>query len=227
MRADDRRSQILACARDVFARHGFHVASIADICQAAGIARGTLYQYFANKREVFFAVADDLAARVEAVLGARPKLEEVRGADQASPEIVAGFCTRRLRDLLEAVFADEATLRLLARESRGLDGGLERAIRRIDAIVSEALERDLEITHRLGVLDCPDPGMTALFILGGVEKMCLTALESDAPIDLEAIVRVAVNIQLFGLLSASTRARQPERRLPQSRSDHASDKENP
>jgi hypothetical protein len=38
--------------------------------------------------------------------------------------------------------------------------------------------------------------------------MCLAALEADAPIDLERIVDVAIRLQLFGLLSEATRAKE-------------------
>jgi TetR/AcrR family transcriptional regulator len=204
MRGSDRRAQILACARDVFSRRGFHVTSIADICEAAGIGRGTLYQYFGNKRDVFLAVVEDLAARVRDVLAARTELTAIRGAEQAPPEIVLAFCEKRLRDMLGAVFADEPTLRLLMREARVMDGGIDEVVRRVDEVVLRALEEDLATAHRLGVIDCADPRRTALFVLGGVEKMVLTALESDEPLDLEAIVRVATRIQLFGLLSERT-----------------------
>src|SRR5205823_2480480 len=45
---EDRRAQILDVARRLFAQEGYHDANIEDICREAGIARGTLYQYFEN-----------------------------------------------------------------------------------------------------------------------------------------------------------------------------------
>jgi AcrR family transcriptional regulator len=68
LRGDARREQILDCALAVFARQGFHETSIAAICAQAGIARGTLYQYFADKRAVLAALIERIAGRiVEAV----------------------------------------------------------------------------------------------------------------------------------------------------------------
>ena len=49
----ERRQQILTVARDVFARRGYHAAKIDDIVAAAGIARGTFYLYFEDKRAIF------------------------------------------------------------------------------------------------------------------------------------------------------------------------------
>jgi AcrR family transcriptional regulator len=56
---DKRRKQLLNAATRVFARKGYWSASIADIIQAAGVARGTFYLYFRSKRDVFLAIADN------------------------------------------------------------------------------------------------------------------------------------------------------------------------
>ncbi len=47
------REAILVAAERVFARHGFAGSRMADIAEAAGVATGTLYNYFRSKDEVF------------------------------------------------------------------------------------------------------------------------------------------------------------------------------
>lgn len=204
MRADARRAQIVACARDVFASNGFHVTSVADICEAAGIGRGTLYQYFGNKRDVFYAVVEDLTDRVRKVMSERTPLQALDGAADAPVSLIVGYCRRRLRVMLDAVFFDESALRLILREARGLDGGIEELIKTIDGIVLSAIVDDLATARDLGLIDCPDPQLVALFVLGGVEKMVLAALHDEQPIDLDRIVSVAINMEMFGLLPRDT-----------------------
>jgi AcrR family transcriptional regulator len=53
MKSDERKNQILGAALSAFAEHGYERTSIAIICEKAGIARPTLYQYFKDKRSVF------------------------------------------------------------------------------------------------------------------------------------------------------------------------------
>jgi AcrR family transcriptional regulator len=53
MKADERKQQILDAAIKAFAKHGYERTSIAIICETAGIARPTLYQYFNDKRSLF------------------------------------------------------------------------------------------------------------------------------------------------------------------------------
>ena len=57
-----RRALIVDAATRVFAEKGFHRATIKDIAQAAGIADGTIYNYFANKEALLSAILDRLAA---------------------------------------------------------------------------------------------------------------------------------------------------------------------
>ena len=53
MKGDERKKQILDAALKAFAEYGYERTSIAVICEKAGIARPTLYQYFKDKRSLF------------------------------------------------------------------------------------------------------------------------------------------------------------------------------
>jgi AcrR family transcriptional regulator len=58
------RRRLLEAAEQVFAELGFHDASIVKITEAAGIAQGTFYLYFASKKDVFDELVRDLNRRV-------------------------------------------------------------------------------------------------------------------------------------------------------------------
>ena len=53
-----RRNQILDAATKVFAEKGFHPATIKDIATQAGIADGTIYNYFENKTALMLGILD-------------------------------------------------------------------------------------------------------------------------------------------------------------------------
>jgi AcrR family transcriptional regulator len=55
-----RRAQILKAAMDIFARKGFTAATMPEIAAKAGVAAGTIYLYFPNKRELFIVVIKNL-----------------------------------------------------------------------------------------------------------------------------------------------------------------------
>ena len=49
----ERKQQLLDAAGGLFAAHGYSATRIADICQAAGVAKGLFYWYFPTKSELF------------------------------------------------------------------------------------------------------------------------------------------------------------------------------
>src|SRR6185503_11572090 len=125
MRSEVRARQILGCAKRVFAERGFHAANISHICEAAGIGRGTLYQYFANKRSVLTAILNETLDRVRALM---ERQAEVAFAppEKITKTVAIEYSAAQLRQVLEVVFADEHTLRILLREAVGLDVDVEK-----------------------------------------------------------------------------------------------------
>lgn len=53
-----RRAHILEAAIKVFAEKGFHAATIKDVATQAGVADGTIYNYFENKTALLMGVLD-------------------------------------------------------------------------------------------------------------------------------------------------------------------------
>lgn len=58
------RRRLLEAAERIFAELGYHDASIVKLTEAAGVAQGTFYLYFASKKEIFEALVLDLNQRV-------------------------------------------------------------------------------------------------------------------------------------------------------------------
>jgi AcrR family transcriptional regulator len=55
-RKDARPQELLAAALDLFVERGFAATRLDDVAARAGVSKGTLYLYFANKEELFKAV---------------------------------------------------------------------------------------------------------------------------------------------------------------------------
>src|SRR5258708_29569637 len=106
----ERRQQILNEARDVFARRGYHNAKIDDIVAAAGIARGTFYLYFQDKRTIFEEIVDRMLTRVG--------MSIVR-VDVERP--VENQIKENIRRIVEVLLDDRSTTRILLSDARGVD----------------------------------------------------------------------------------------------------------
>ncbi|HKG37779.1 MAG TPA: TetR/AcrR family transcriptional regulator [Conexibacter sp.] len=76
LQVDERRSQLLALAADLFARNAFAELSMARIAREAGISKALLYHYFPGKQELFVATLQQAA-------------EELREATEPPPDLPA------------------------------------------------------------------------------------------------------------------------------------------
>jgi AcrR family transcriptional regulator len=61
---DVNRGRLLEAAAEEFARHGLAAANINRISVGAGLAKGTVYNYFPSKEALFFAVVQEACERV-------------------------------------------------------------------------------------------------------------------------------------------------------------------
>jgi AcrR family transcriptional regulator len=59
-----RKNQILDAAAVTFAEKGFHKTTIRDIAQQAGIADGTIYNYFSSKPELLLGIFERMKAAI-------------------------------------------------------------------------------------------------------------------------------------------------------------------
>jgi AcrR family transcriptional regulator len=149
------RERLLAAAAHEFARRGLDRANIDAISLAAGYAKGTVYNYFASKQELFLAVVQEACARATA---------------SASPPPQAS-ATERLRATLAAFCAwagaNEGFARVLVREC--LMGTPELQARM--AAAEQPLLAELEAILRAGsargeVRDDVPHGLLALALAG-------------------------------------------------------------
>lgn len=61
---DQRRSEIVAAAQQLFTTKGYAETTISDIVKAVGVAQGTFYWYFSSKEQVLNAVVEDLTNEI-------------------------------------------------------------------------------------------------------------------------------------------------------------------
>ena len=105
-----RTSEILAAARAVFALHGYGPATVDEIADAAGVAKGTVYLYFPSKRDLFLAT---LREGVEALHAEANR--EIERAASATAKIRAFIETRlsycdRNRDFFRIYYPEFSAL---------------------------------------------------------------------------------------------------------------------
>jgi AcrR family transcriptional regulator len=120
---DERRAQILDCARRLFSERSYAAVSTSDIAREAGVARGLLHHYFGTKRELYLEVVRTL---VRMPSNPVPLQAPGRGLD-----VVIGESVERWLQMLER----NSRTWLAAIGGRGLGRDPE-----VEAILDEARE---------------------------------------------------------------------------------------
>lgn len=78
-----RRTQVMVSGLEVFAEKGFHLASMDDIAERAGVSKPILYQHFSSKQDFYLGVLDErveflaqhITESIDAAIGNRNRLE--------------------------------------------------------------------------------------------------------------------------------------------------------
>lgn len=153
------RDRLIAAARDAFGRHGYEAASVAEILESAGVAKGALYHHFDTKAALFDAVLDrvveeiaeaaddrargapDPAARLKAGCGAwlemtlDPGIQRIVLLDAAA---VVGWTRMREIDDRHTLSGMRRNLERIARRSGGFDADIDLLAHMVLAAVNEA-----------------------------------------------------------------------------------------
>ncbi len=107
------RERVLEAALGVFSEKGFHVATMDEVAERAGVGKGTLYRYFANKETLFHELV-------------RQRLEELESKARTildGQDDVLTMITKYVRVYFEFFDRNQRLYRLLAQER--LDVGVQ------------------------------------------------------------------------------------------------------
>lgn len=88
------RERVLAAAAKVFARRGYHRATVDEIASEAGFTIGALYSNFAGKEELFLALADRQVEERVAEVGMLAEVAEGDAPGEEAAEQLRAFLDR-------------------------------------------------------------------------------------------------------------------------------------
>ncbi|SBS76073.1 Transcriptional regulator, TetR family [uncultured Mycobacterium sp.] len=172
-------------ALDLFWRHGYEGVSIADLCQAIGIAPPSLYHAFGSKTDLYREAVrlyqasnltpDDIAAASSARLAVQNVLE--RGVERVTqPDSPVG-CMISSGMLMVGVE----------------NAGLAVELRSLRAELREALELRISRDVEAGVLpDTTDPTALARFYATVLQGLSVQAVDGATRADLDAVILAAL-----------------------------------
>jgi AcrR family transcriptional regulator len=92
--ASERRTQLLHVALEQFAANGYHLTSMNQVAEAAGVTKPVLYQHFRSKKALYAELLEDVSTRLaEAIADATVAAEGPRQQVEAGLRSYFGYVT--------------------------------------------------------------------------------------------------------------------------------------
>lgn len=189
-----KREDILDAAMRVFAQKGFHRTKMEEVALAANIGKGTIYEYFQSKSELFLSLHAHMLAQLREFY-----LKELEGLEDPQQLIErfieTAFETFRLWEPFFIVFFDfwaeggrsehQTLLQSQLRDAQ------QRSRRDLASIITAGVE--------LGAFHCADPILAAANILASLDGLVLQWLCDRQAFDLDKLREIVTQTTLKSL----------------------------
>ena len=188
----NRREEILKSAISAFSHKGYHNTSISDIIEKAGIARGTFYLYFENKRQIFDSVLDNLIIELDHCI---KKIELGQGLPNPLDQLKAN-----LKRVLILFIENPELTRILLRHATGLDADLDQKITEFYKNWAYKIEDAIKLGIKMGIVRKCNSALISYCILGCIKEVIeqITLNRKEKP-DIGVIADELINFGLYGL----------------------------
>lgn len=189
-----RRAQLIDAAITVFAVKGYRSASITDIIETAGVARGTFYLYFDSKLDVFHAVMD----RFMDLFGEVVKREVARSYD--NPLMIRRRVRESFLEWLKFFSENKLLAKIVFREANAIEPDYEKKcfdmLDKCFAHWSESIQRFQKVGF---VRRDVDPQFLSLSFSGIMINLALRYLLPTEKPDLEHMADQIVDLMESGV----------------------------
>jgi AcrR family transcriptional regulator len=181
---EGKRLAIMAAAKRLFAREGFHGASISDLARETALPVGSIYTYFENKEALIRSVIDE--GWGEFFEGLQATLQGVSGTSRKLAVIVYR--------VLPGLFEDVDLISILLSEAARY-AGLEE---KLESLTSLVVELVLDLSREQGLPLALPAGQAraalALYFLGSLDTVRLSKTAGlDIPAsDIIAFIRLSI-----------------------------------
>jgi AcrR family transcriptional regulator len=163
MKADARKKAILDCAKKLFSRQGYYQTHISHITKEAKIARGTVYQYFDNKDDIFITLLDNFYEKWRNIVS----LEQANlNLEKISAKI---YFQHRIRQTLLFLSEDADLCNIALRMGVGLPEKVSMLTDRFFKKITSMIAQDLRLGQQFNtVRDTLNVEHTAVMLTGAL-----------------------------------------------------------
>lgn len=197
MQGEERKKQILECAKKIFASKGYYQTQISDIQNAAGVARGTIYLYFKNKDDIFATILENMFQEWKSVLYKTPD------SDQEIYQSGIKFFEYKIRTSFEFFAGDPDFCNILLKISLGLGENFNSLVSRFDRQINELARNYIKAGIRMNrIKSDADVELLSNLIGGSFTRMAYyygVSKNDKEPVDISLLSEKFVNAFVHGV----------------------------
>jgi AcrR family transcriptional regulator len=130
----ERRTQLLDAAREVFTTKGYHASAMDDIAEAAGVSKPVLYQHFSSKLDLYLALLDQSCESLVAIVQ-----QAVDSTDHNADRVVAAMGA-----FYEFVSSASGEFRFVFESDLTGDGSVQKRLWRVNEDIADRIAEVIE-----------------------------------------------------------------------------------
>ena len=196
----ERTAGLVNAGLQQFLQRGIETVTIDEITREAGVAKGSFYRYFDDKENLVAAIMAPLAQQIrEAMSACRGALEIAKtDADVTAAYIALGA------HIAIAASTMQDVVRLYLQEHRAPAVGARACIGQLSSELSEGAISLSIVAVEHGLIDVPDPRVSATAVVGAVEALGLLYLDGRIELSPAELGAMLVRIVLDGIRKRAT-----------------------
>lgn len=204
---ENQRGRILQVAQDLFIEKGIELITITDIARAAHLARATIYQYFASKQEVAWAIFEILLAQWRQVLEQEVWLLTGNGYEKLSRFLISSLDLTIHQPKESSFLAQFSYLYAKEGSPERMAKTIQQGLGRNDQFMAEIIRQGIADGSLRPDLDA-DLAVTAIFNLSAAMQLRLgllgTKVEAESGQSIPGIFHEICRIFLDGIKATPT-----------------------
>lgn len=191
----ERTAGLVTAGLQQFLERGIETVTIDEITREAGVAKGSFYRYFDDKEDLVAAIMNPLAEQIRQGMRACRGALEVAKTDA---DVTAAYVALGAHIAIAASTMQDV-VRLYLQEHRAPSVGARACIGVLSRELSDAAIALSVVAVEHGLLDVPDPRVSATAVVGAVEALGLLYLDGRIDLSPAELGAMLVRIVLDGI----------------------------
>jgi TetR/AcrR family fatty acid metabolism transcriptional regulator len=186
-----RKEQILKAAEQVFARKGYHDATISDVARQANVSDATIYEYFSSKEDLLFSLPGETARR------GKENLEQVLPFIRSYADKIRAFVYNHLSFYQNHPDYAAVALLILKTNRKFVETEAYKDVQDLSRVLLQVIQEGIAAGQFRSDLD---PLLVRSAILGTIEHLVIRQVLLGKPQDLVTQVDALTDLIVGGIV---------------------------